>query len=481
MSVLVSCSKDYLETFPTDGLDVNLVFTSTDNAWGALNGVHRHMYTNWSGNQWYGGQGSIMQCLDVMGEDVILPNRANGYFVAQLQWLDHTVETGHYTKFVWNFHYKIISNSNNIIGYIGEAAGTKKEKDIIKGQALTYRAWAHWMLVQLYGKRYERDGDNLNLGIPIMTFESPEAKARNTVEAVYKFINSDLDDAINLLQGYSRLNKSHLDISVAKGIKARVLLSQQRWEEAANMAMSAAESYSFMNAADQFTGYNDYLNSEWMWGSNVGGDQTQTYGSFFAYMGCNYFSRGVKGAPRVINKLLYNSISNTDIRKEKFWIPSPTTSSVVKPEGGSIFPYMHQKFMSEAESSSNGSIPYMRVAEMYLIAAEGYARISQVAKARQALYDLMITRDPKYTKSLKEGADLVNEILIARRVELWGEGFRFTDLKRLNENLNRLGTNHEPSVTGSVVQVEAGDKRWQWMIPKTSEIDVNPEIEQNPA
>ena len=481
LSLFTSCSKDYLETFPTDGLDVNLVFTSTENAWGALNGIHRHMYTNWGGDQWYGGQGSIMQCLDVMGEDVILPNRANGYFVKQLQWLDHTDQTGHYTKFVWYFYYKVISNANNIIGYIDDAEGTQKEKDVIKGQALAYRAWAHWMLVQLYGKRYENGGDNSSPGVPIMTFESPEAKARGTVEAVYELINNDLDDAIEYLQGYARLNKSHLDQSVVKGLKARVLLTQQKWEEAADMAVSASQGYSLMIAADQFTGYNDYSNSEWMWGSKVTGDQTQTYGSFFAYMGANYFSRGVKGAPRVINVLLYNSLSNTDIRKGRFWIPNPTLGSVVIPEGGSIFPYMHQKFMSEAESSSNGCITYMRVAEMYLIAAEGYARSNQTAKARQALYDLMITRDPAYTKSTQDGQGLVNEILTSRRIELWGEGFRFTDLKRLNERLNRSGTNHEPSVTGSVVTVEPGDRRWQWMIPKTSEIDVNPEIEQNPA
>lgn len=476
-----SCKKDYLETFPTDGLDVNLVFTSADNAWGALNGIHRTMYRNWNGDQWYGGQGSIMNCLDDMGEDVILPNRANGYFIAQLQWLDHTNETGHYTKFVWYFYYKIISNANNIIGYIDDAEGIQKDKNIIKGQALAYRAWAHWMLVQLYGKRYENGGDNSNLGVPIMTFESPEAKARNSVEQVYELVNEDLDNAIQLLEGYSRLNKSHIDQSVAIGIKARVLLAQQKWGEAADMAMNAAKKYTFMKPADHFTGYNDYSNSEWMWGSKVAGDQTQTYGSFFAYMGCNYFSRGVKSAPRVINNLLYNKLSNTDIRKGKLWIPSPTLGSVIIPEGGSIFPYMHQKFMSESESSSDGCIPYMRSSEMYLIAAEGYARSGQDVKARQALYDLQKTRDPAYTKSTLEGANLINEILIARRIELWGEGFRFTDLKRLNESLNRRGTNCESSVTGSVYEVEAGDKRWQWMIPKTSEIDVNPLIQQNPS
>ncbi len=480
IAFLSSCSKDFLETFPTDGLDVQMVFTSTDNGWGALNGIHRLMYTNWQGDQWYGGEGSIMHCLDVMGEDVILPARANGYFVAQLQWLDHTSETGHYSKFVWDFYYKIISNANNIIGSIDEAVGTQSDKNIIKGEALAYRAWAHWKLVQLFGKRYVKDGDNSNLGVPIMTYESPEAKARNSVEEVYHLVNNDLDEAIGLLDGYSRINKSHIDKSVAQGIKARVLLTQQYWEEAADMAMEAATNYSFMSTNDHFTGYNDYTNPEWMWGSKVVNDQSQTYGSFFAYMGANYFSRGVKGAPRVINILLYNQISNNDIRKTKLWVASPQPGTVIIPDGGVTFPYMHQKFMGESETSSAGSIPYMRVAEMYLIAAEGYAKANKTEEARDALYDLMRTRNPLYLKSSLSGTALVNEILVARRVELWGEGVRFIDLKRLDQKLNRTGTNCVSSVTGAVYEVEPGDSRWQWKIPKTSETDANPNIIQNP-
>jgi len=313
-----------------------------------------------------------------------------------------------------------------------------------------------------------------------MTYESPEAKARNSVEEVYHLVNNDLDEAIGLLDGYSRINKSHIDKSVAQGIKARVLLTQQYWEEAADMAMEAATNYSFMSTNDHFTGYNDYTNPEWMWGSKVVNDQSQTYGSFFAYMGANYFSRGVKGAPRVINILLYNQISNNDIRKTKLWVASPQPGTVIIPDGGVTFPYMHQKFMGESETSSAGSIPYMRVAEMYLIAAEGYAKANKTEEARDALYDLMRTRNPLYLKSSLSGTALVNEILVARRVELWGEGVRFIDLKRLDQKLNRTGTNCVSSVTGAVYEVEPGDSRWQWKIPKTSETDANPNIIQNP-
>lgn len=46
-------------------------------------------------------------------------------------------------------------------------------------------------------------------------------------------------------------------------------------------------------------------------------------------------------------------------------------------------------------------------------------------------------RDASYTLSTNTGQALIDEIMVQRRVELWGEGFRFLDLKRLNLPLDR--------------------------------------------
>ncbi|MGY0039692.1 RagB/SusD family nutrient uptake outer membrane protein [Pedobacter sp. NJ-S-72] len=69
---------------------------------------------------------------------------------------------------------------------------------------------------------------------------------------------------------------------------------------------------------------------------------------------------------------------------------------------------------------------------------------------------------------------MINEILIQRRIELWGEGFRFTDLKRQNSALDRTKSNHTTELAQTLNEV-AGDVRWQWMIPQ-DEINTNPLI-----
>ena len=119
----------------------------------------------------------------------------------------------------------------------------------------------------------------------------------------------------------------------------------------------------------------------------------------------------------------------------------------------------------------------MRMSEMYLIKAEAEARGGQEDAARQTLLEWEVTRDPEYKLSQNSGQDLVEEIWTQRRIELWGEGFRFTDLKRQNKELDRRDSNHNEAICVTLY-VPAGDPKWQFKIPK-DEMNVNPLMVQN--
>lgn len=474
-----SCKKDYLETFPTDQVASDEVFGTTINAWGAINGIHRSLYVQYLGNQDQGGISGNMIYMDVMGEDLVMTDRANGWFVGEYQWLSHRNANSRVPYFNYYIFYRVIANANMIIGNVDNAKGPEADKKAIKGQAYAYRAWAHFNLVQLFGERYVAGGANDGPGVPLMLTTTTEGQPRATVAEVYAQIHKDLDEAIDLLTGYDRANKSHLNVNVAKGIKARVALTQQNWALAAQLANEARQGYSLMSNAQYMEGFNDYTNPEWIWGVHQQADQQTYFYSFFAYMSCNFNSTNIRGNPKAINSALYDKITDTDIRKQ-LWDPTgANTDFPIPPHTASTRkPYMNRKFRVADPNISIGDVPLMRAAEMYLIEAEALARAGQDAEAAQVLFELANKRDPDYTLSTNTGDDLIEEIMIQRRVELWGEGFRWYDLKRLNLPLDRTGANHDPTLA-RVLEIPAGDKQWQFLIPQ-DEINANKNVVQNP-
>ncbi len=480
---LVYCKEDFLDTAPTSAVSEVSAFATTTNAMMALNGIHRAMFMQWS-NQDEAGQGSINIHMDTFGEDLVMHSSGNGWFNNTYTWTMHRNANHRNPYFVYRFYYRLIGNANMIISSIDKAEGPTEDKKLIKGQALAYRGWSHFMLVQLFAKRYDAATQNDQMGVPLMVQNSTEGLPRESVANVYKQVNLDLDSAIYYLTGTTRSGKSHFDASVVKGIKARVALTQQNWADAAKYAGEARQGYQFMSAAQQLEGYNNATNPEWMWASIQISDQNNYYYSFFAYMSFNFSSTNIRGNPKKISRLLYDQISPTDVRKQ-FWLIDPKRPPITLPTTFTLASYMNRKFLAngtsmDVASSSIGDIVYMRSAEMYLIEAEALARQGKNAEAQNVLFTLASNRDPQYVKSTKTGNDLVNEILLQRRIELWGEGFRFLDLKRLNARLDRTGSNHNVSLA-VVMTVEPGDNLWQFLIPK-AELDANPAIrdQQNP-
>lgn len=467
-AVLSSCSKESLQREPTSRISPTTVFATTGNAYAAINGMHRLMYTQWYSNQSAGGQSGNMLYMEVLGDDYVMTGAANGFFNSEYKWLSHRNTTASILTFNYGFYYALIGNANEIIANIDGAVGPQEDKNFIKAQALTYRAWSYYQMVQLFGKRYVKGGDNSSLGMSLILTKTVGAVPRNKVEEVYTQINKDLDDAVALFSNSTkRPDISHLNVNVAKGVKARVALTQQNYELAAQSAKEARAGFTLMNQNQYLNSFVDFKNPEWIWGILHREDQPTFFYSFYAYVG-NYSSTNTRGNPKAINSLLYNKISSTDIRK-KLWDPTGAESNFPVAANGVRRPYMTRKFTLANPANSNGDLMFMRAAEMYLIEAEALARSGKDGDARQALFELVKTRDANYTLSTNSGAALIEEILIHRRVELWGEGFRFYDLKRLNAPLDRNGANHNTSLAVTMT-VPAGDKQWEFLIPQ-GEID----------
>jgi starch-binding outer membrane protein, SusD/RagB family len=473
-----ACADDFLNTVPTASVDAGSAYATTANAKASINGIYRAMVVRYGASQGHFGYPAVMIVMDHMGEDLMHGTASASWHVGETRYTAHRTDNNTLPTTTWTMFYRLIGNANAAIANIDNAVGSATEKATLKGEALGLRAFSYLNLVQLYGKRYNTAGNNTQLGIPLVLTPTIEGQARNTVEEVYTQINKDLEDAAKLLTN-TRAFKSHINLDVIKGLQARTALIQGKFAAAAAFAADAKKNAALMNEARYQEGFSDISNPEWMWGFDHLEDQSEFFGAYHSYISCNYNSTVIRTYPKVINSKLYDAIPATDVRS-KMWVKDATATNSVAPPGGVRVKYLNQKFKlpGTPSTSAQGDIPYMRSAEMWLIEAEALARSGKDADAAKVLFDFVSKRDPSYKQSTKIGKDLLDEIYFQRRIELWGEGHRFLDLKRLNLPLNRNGANHIAAIT-TLFDLPADDVRWEFLIPR-AELDANKLMVQNP-
>lgn len=511
-----SCAKDYLDTKPERQIEEDKLLATLGGAQTALNGVYRLFYQQFSGSE-QDGHAAMMIAMDLLGEDVVMSGRGTDLFYYVHRWRDHRSEEEGHPLFAYRLYYRIVANANLILDRIKKHEDPVNPQPILnasprdiatlKGEALALRAFGHFMAVQLFAKRYNRASAQLNdpadtynphrpeSGVPLLLTYTLEPQHRASIQAVYDQVNQDLDDAIVLLEGGApRIYKTHIDKSVAHGLKARVALTQQNWPDARDHAMEARKKYTLMSHVDYLSGFNNILNNEWMWGAQQKEQHVPTYGGFWAYMASNFNSVTTRTNAKMINRLLYAEISETDIRR-RMWcddvndidnFPGILHGTNLTPIPNQMrVRLMHNKFRVPNPVTRAGDIPLMRAAEMYLIEAEARAQLND-ATAETVLKEFVTARDTEVPSTYSPPADLITEIKWQRRSELWGEGFRFLDLKRYDDVLNRGVPNTTGvTTTWSVVSTLPGtstttgkpsqNSKWQYVFPRR-ETEANPYI-----
>jgi hypothetical protein len=487
LTLFAGCSEDYLETSPTDQTSETTVYASIDNLRMALNGIHRKMVSQDGSSQGMGGEPGYIICREALGDDMTWYSTGT-WHKDQLGWVTHRSATSTYNYLPWRYYYRWILNANFILENIDQyEASDPAAHHGIKGEALCFRAFAHFNIVQMYAKRYQAGSTNNQPGVPVRLTSEATPMARNTVEEVYASINQDLDQAIQLLDGYKPESqaaadrRNHFTSETVYGLKARVALAQQDYATAATAADNAlkaaiAQGYTLMKGDELYHGFATITSSvkESLWAAMTKSDQTIYFYSFYAYMSWNFNATAIRSGVKSISLDTYEKMSPTDLRRA--W-GEPTGSQEGRP-GATYEPYPGQvrKFRANSTGDAVGDYAFMRIAELYLMKAEALARQGKDAEAQAVLTEFALTRDPEYAPS-HTGEALVEEIMTHRRIELWGEGFRWYDLKRLNLPVKRLGDNWNIAFCREL-EIPAGDIRWQYAIPQ-EELDANPLMTTN--
>jgi starch-binding outer membrane protein, SusD/RagB family len=466
-----SCSEDYLETAPTNQISDKVVFQTVEGAQTVIDGVLRDMRSHHGAANMHDqfGVKAVDLAVDLMGEDIAVERFH--WFGADYRFENRTA-TDTRPIYVWSLFYRIISNVNGVINQIDEAASESENlRKNLKAQALTLRAYSYFQLVRLFQHTYS--GHENAPGVPVYTEATTAGKPRSTVAEVYRQITADLQEAVRLFEE-SSLPRRHISdptLNVAKGLWARVALEMREWQTAAEMASAARQGFQVMTPEKYSLGFDNYTQQNWMWGLEVNNEQSTTYASWFSHVDWSiggYCGYGL--SPKSFSLELYNRMDDNDVRKKLI-----DASSI---ETGRLIP---KKFSAGDDKGFAADLVLMRPEEMLLIEAEASARLNDNKRAGTLLKELRDNRYDQPVSVTSSGVTLLNEILLERRIELWGEGFRGFDLQRLKLDVNRNNSNHNP-VVARTMTLPAESEKFIYQIPQT-EIDANPNItedDQNP-
>jgi len=386
---------------------------------------------------------------------------------------DNVILTSNDNDFIWEFFYKVINNANGIINTIPDDA--PEEVLVFKYKSYTYRAIAYFYLVRIY--QHTR-ADNSTAAIPI-DFGDFIGQPKSTVGDVKNQILDDLTLAYNGLEDYTRASKEEIDASVVAAYLARYHLTYENWLEAENFS-DIAMSVGSINS-DVTHGFDELSLSEAIWGAVVTDATSEVYASFFShtsqindgYSGWNHF--------KTVNSNLYDMIPATDLRQAWFADQEYDPGTILVPDTWghyNITPkYTSLKYIAHpGPGQFIGDYIYLRNTEFYLTKAEALARQGKDGDAQQVLFDLNSVRDPGYVKSTSAGQALIDEILVYRRIELWGDGVASFDMARNRIGLNRKDGRLNLVMPGADLVLPELDDKLIYQIPQR-EVDANPNID----
>ncbi|WP_462353990.1 RagB/SusD family nutrient uptake outer membrane protein [Alistipes timonensis] len=403
----------------------------------------------------------------------------------------------------WHNYYTWIMTANNVISLIDETnlAALGATERAYLGFAYTYRAMFYLDLVRLYEFKENTvtEGDNvLGLGVPIVLPETSEAEAKHnpraTVDDIYDtVIFPDLKKAETLLENFSAPDKYTISPALVYGLKARAYLERgtakndpAAYKSAAEYARKAITASGCTPLTqeqweDPVNGFNSAgSNNAWIWGLALPSESVANLFCFTAHMSCeNDWSAYHAG--RGINRNLYNSIDIRDFRRHS-WLDPDRSSYAYKssrPDSKEYFAesladYVNIKFRpaqgAYKDYKAGGAADHccMRVEEMYFIEAEATAQAGDIAGGIRLLNEFMTSYrmmngavyDCSARSTLKS---FVNELMLQKRIEFWGEGIVMFDMKRLDMSSKRgfVGTNAPASYR---LNVEGRAPYWNFVI-----------------
>ncbi|MCV9927063.1 RagB/SusD family nutrient uptake outer membrane protein [Flavobacterium sp. LS1R49] len=433
--LLQSCS-DFLEQEPGTQTSITEQLKTKQGVLQALNGVYRDVEANVR-------SGNFAVYADVQGGNLkFTPSQASSSKgqidipsgITNLYSFEDQSDVSNFASF-YKESYDIINQSNLILEFTDALKdATESEKNQIKAEALTIRAYAHFLISEIYSQNYEYTADASHLGIVYNTLSINEGlryPARETVATTYTYIVNDIMAAINLYSDTILLNGpaySYFNKTSAKALLARVYLSKKDWKNAYEMANDVIlnSGVGLVNSANYISQWEqpDLPVSEILLEFSIPkSSEGSVSGSLSVPYG--YTSKTVYGN-YVATQDLLDLYETADIRKQLF-LEQPL-STLVNLQLVDLNYYFTKKFQG------NPGYVAFRLSEQYLIRAEAAIGLKNPEEAKN---DINIIRSRANASLLTDTNNIEEALFLERRKELCFEGHLFFDIARNKKDISR--------------------------------------------
>jgi hypothetical protein len=333
----------------------------------------------------------------------------------------------------WRNGYLTIRSCNFVLEKATEYRDQNEAKaDDMIAQAYALRAFTHFQMVNVFAQPYFYSSDASHPGIPyVTTHDWTRSVSRQSVAEVYSNIINDLTIALPLFNA-GKVNVTLMNRNAVKALLARVFLFKGDFGMAKNWARDIGAIIPLMTNSNYPSKLFTNQETEAIFqllpstGSTTGSYATDFQGRYFFAGASTQFL-----ATRDITDLLLSSTADT----RKNWVKKVTVAGVPK---DTIVKYPVNANSTFNPKSGDYYPTIIRSSEMYLTAAEAYAKLNNEDSARFYVNAIRTRANVSSLTSSITGAALLDSIYTERRKELAFEGFRMFDLLRWKKGVNRI-------------------------------------------
>jgi len=438
-----------LDTENSTAVDPDVAQENIEGIEAILTSVYNRLQSQWR----YGRE--IVLAPDVLADNTDRHPNTSGRYSGQ----SFNSQGSHIT--FWNTAYLTINEANYVIEGADNTAGVAQEvRDRLKGEALFHRGYMYFDLARTYGYEPGREVGGWNQSAIIRTeptrdVNDADLRARSTNVQVYQQAQTDLEDALVLLEGNDR-GLYFANYAAANALLARLHLYLENWDEAIDYAEEAisASGLSLVDSESAFQAntFNEVPNPESIMELSI--DPVEE--SLGSNTGLCPYTNPQHWFDITPSQNLLDIFDPDDYRNNWF---------AVHTDGE---PYTLKWDCSTGPFDDN--VPLIRLPEMYLILAEAHAELDQLVLALDALEEVQTARGLTPFVSVDKD-EIIDEVMVERRREFNFEGHRWYDLKRRAMEI--------PKQDGAE-PVPYDDFRILSTLPQ-GEVDNNPNLDQNPG